>query len=66
MGFYSMGNNRNSYLDSFAIPVIDSLFSRTIYVNSEIIEYIYLSTNSISISKSSSNSITCYVYGIKN
>ena len=65
MGFYSAGNNNNSYLDSFAIPVIDSLFNRIIYVNGERISYIYLSTNSIKIKKSSSSNITCYVYGIK-
>ena len=65
MGFYSAGNNNSSYLDSFAIPVIDSLFNRRIYVNGERISYIYLSTSSVSIMKSGSNNITCYVYGIK-
>lgn len=65
MGFYSAGNNSNSYLDSFAIPVIDSLFNRNIYVNGERISYIRLSTSSVSIMKSGSNNITCYVYGIK-
>ena len=65
MGFCSTANNSNSYLDSFAIPVVDSLFNRNIYVNGERISYIRLSTNSVSIKKSGSYSIRCYVYGIK-
>ena len=54
-----------SHLDFFAIPVIDSLFDREIYVTGERIRYIRLSTNSVGIMKSSSFATTCYVYGIK-
>lgn len=64
MGFYSVG--QNSYLDSFAIPVIDSLFNRDIYVKGKVIHYIRLSTNSVGIMKSTNSfDVTCYVYGIK-